>query len=141
MRRLLIGLDANGKSCVVENAEVSFDEVMPGIGLASLYGTRETPPPCRPAGVGDLLPMDIEPGLARWVVLEWAPGMAFPNHHTDTLDFDVVLTGSVELILDDGAHSLVPGDCVVIPGVDHAWRAGPDGCRVGYVLIGTPPPS
>ncbi len=35
---------------------------------------------------------------------------------------------------------LVAGDLVVLAGVDHAWRAGPDGARLSAVLIGTPPP-
>lgn len=72
--------------------------------------------------------------------MEWAPGTTWPSHHTDTLDLDVVLAGSVQLILDEGVHLLTPGDCVVIPGIDHAWRAGPEGCRIGYVLVGTPEP-
>jgi hypothetical protein len=28
---------------------------------------------------------------------------------------------------------------VVMTGVDHAWKAGPDGCRINAILIGTPP--
>jgi hypothetical protein len=61
-------------------------------------------------------------------------------HHTDTLDFDIVLAGSVELLLDDGAHPLGPGDCVVVSGVDHAWSTGSDGCSLSIVTVGTPPP-
>ena len=61
-------------------------------------------------------------------------------HHTDTIDYDIVLAGSVELILDDGAHLLGPGDCVVITGVDHAWRAGPDGVILSVALIGSTRP-
>jgi quercetin dioxygenase-like cupin family protein len=50
-----------------------------------------------------------------------------------------VLSGSVDLILDDGVHHLDEGDMVVMTGVDHAWKAGPDGCRINAILIGTPP--
>jgi len=41
-------------------------------------------------------------------------------------------------VLDDGAHRLEPGDTVVVAGVDHAWRAGPDGCTMVNTMIGTP---
>ena len=44
-----------------------------------------------------------------------------------------------KVILDDGPHSLVPDDGIVIMGVDHAWRAGPEGCRYLVLVIGTSP--
>ena len=50
-------------------------------------------------------------------------------HHTDTLDLETIISGSVDLILDDGAHHLEAGDMVVMTGVDHAWR--PDPTAVG----------
>jgi hypothetical protein len=50
-----------------------------------------------------------------------------------------VLSGSVELILDDGAHPLEAGDAAVVTGVDHAWRTGPAGCRLSVVSVGIAP--
>jgi mannose-6-phosphate isomerase-like protein (cupin superfamily) len=45
------------------------------------------------------------------------PGM----HTTDTVDFDVVVSGEVYLELDDGAEVLLkPGDCVIQNGTRHA---------------------
>jgi quercetin dioxygenase-like cupin family protein len=82
--------------------------------------------------------LGVEPGLVHWIIVEFDPNAARSMHHTDTLDFDVVLEGSVELGLDDGQHLLEPGDCAVITGVDHSWTAGPDGCRMSVTLIGTP---
>lgn len=140
MRRLVLGLNGDGQSVVVGEEAISFSEVLPDVGWALVFETNETPPPPRPEGHGDLLPMGVEPGLVRWNVLEWGPGVELSKHHTDTVDFDMVLSGSVELIMDDGIHQLEPGDCVVVTGVDHAWRAGPQGCRVSSVFIGTTPP-
>jgi mannose-6-phosphate isomerase-like protein (cupin superfamily) len=46
------------------------------------------------------------------------PGM----HTTDTIDFEVVLSGEVVLELDDGAEKLLgPGDTVVQNGTRHRW--------------------
>ena len=81
----------------------------------------------------------LETGMIRWIVVDYAPGAETPKHHTDTLDLETVLDGSVELTLDDGVHHLEPGDMVVMTGVDHAWKAGPRGCRISAVLVGTPP--
>jgi quercetin dioxygenase-like cupin family protein len=61
-------------------------------------------------------------------------------HHTDTIDYDIVLAGSVELTLGDGVHPLEAGDCVVIAGIDHAWRAGPQGASMSVTLLGSTPP-
>lgn len=59
-------------------------------------------------------------------------------HHTDTIDCNVIVDGQVELLLEDGAHLLGVGDCVVMSGVDHAWRAGAQGCVASAVALGTP---
>ncbi len=60
-------------------------------------------------------------------------------HQTDTIDCVLVFDGSVELELDDGLHLLETRDCVIIPAVDHGWKAGPSGCRLCVMAIGTPP--
>jgi len=57
------------------------------------------------------------PGLAGHMEPE-APGM----HTTATIDFEVVLQGSVDLELDDGAKVTVGvGDSVVQNGTRHRW--------------------
>jgi hypothetical protein len=57
------------------------------------------------------------PGLLSHVELD-NPGM----HTTDTIDFEVVLTGEVTLELDDGATVVLrEGDTVVQNGTRHRW--------------------
>lgn len=61
---------------------------------------------------------DKLPGLAGHMEPD-APGM----HTTDTVDFEVVLSGEVVLELDDGAEvALKAGDTVVQNGTRHAWH-------------------
>ena len=98
-------------------------------------GSATGPARCNAELIDQVLP----PGHARWIVVDYGPHAETPVHHTDTLDLETIISGSVDLILDDGAHHLEVGDMVVMTGVDHAWRAGPDGCRINAVLIGTPP--
>lgn len=58
------------------------------------------------------------PGLAD-VMEPGNPGM----HTTDTVDIDLVVSGEVDLELDDGAEvHLRTGDCVIQNGTRHAWR-------------------
>jgi mannose-6-phosphate isomerase-like protein (cupin superfamily) len=57
------------------------------------------------------------PGLAGYVERD-NPGM----HTTDTIDFEVVLSGQVILELDDGVEKVLgPGDTVVQNGTRHRW--------------------
>jgi quercetin dioxygenase-like cupin family protein len=140
VRCLVTGVDDTGSSYVVEEREVMFSEMSPGLSVDGLFRTADSPPPSRPQGRGALVDLGVEPGRCSWSLFRFEPGAEVAVHHTDTLDFDVIVEGSVELILDDGTHLLEAGDCVVMTGVDHAWRAGATGCTAGAIAIGTPPP-
>ena len=141
MRRLVTGIDAAGRSCCVERADVHFEAsvIDPELARAGVYETDQCPPPGRPAGHGVDVDTGLAPGLVRWSVIRFPPGFAYPMHHTDTIDLDLVLEGSAELVLDDGAHLLEAGDCVAVTGVDHAWRVGPQGVTMSVTTVGTPP--
>jgi len=73
------------------------------------------------------------PGLIEHLELD-NPGM----HTTDSIDFGIVLSGEVDLELDNGAtRHLKAGDCVVQNGTRHAWRnrsATPT--MMAFVLLG-----
>lgn len=62
------------------------------------------------------------------------PGM----HTTDTVDFDVVISGEVYLELDDGAEvRLKAGDCVIQNGTRHAWHnRSREKCVIAVALVG-----
>ena len=73
------------------------------------------------------------PGLLTTVEPD-DPGM----HTSDTIDFEVVLSGQVILELDDGAERLLrPGDTVVQNGTRHRWKVpGPEPAVMAIFLIG-----
>jgi quercetin dioxygenase-like cupin family protein len=138
MRRLVTGVDNQGRSSVISEAEVAFAVRHGIVSTEQLFTTDELPPPPRPVGRSDKLDLGVQRGLA-WFVVRWEAGSDWPAHRTDTIDLDVVLDGDIELLLDDGGHHLEPGDSVVVNGVDHAWRAGPDGCTMCVTAIATRP--
>lgn len=44
-------------------------------------------------------------------------------HASDTIDYEVVISGKVDLVLPGGKkRTLVPGDLLVMAGVPHAWK-------------------
>jgi len=73
------------------------------------------------------------PGMIEVLELDH-PGM----HTTDTVDFDVILSGEVILELDDGAEVLLrTGDCVIQNGTRHAWHnRSSQNCVIAVALVG-----
>ena len=73
------------------------------------------------------------PGMMRYMEPD-DPGM----HTTDTIDFEVILSGSCVLELDDGASvTLHAGDTVVQNGTRHAWRNnGTETARLAVFICG-----
>ena len=140
MRVLIAGVDEQGKSCVVEETQPATNPFeSAGIKVAFVASSESSPPPSRPPGRGNLLRGNSKPGVAQWSFIEFPPDVTTQVHHTDSLDFDVVLDGSVDVVFDDGPHRLGPGDGVVIRGVDHRWETHGEGCRMSVVVIATPP--
>jgi mannose-6-phosphate isomerase-like protein (cupin superfamily) len=76
------------------------------------------------------LPEDLDMGVALEEIATKLPGLAEAMepenpgmHTTDTVDIDVVISGEVDLELDDGETvHLSAGDCVIQNGTRHAWR-------------------
>lgn len=60
-------------------------------------------------------------------------------HTTATIDYGIVISGQVELGLDDGWRTLGPGDVVVQRATRHAWRLPRhEPCKIAWVLISSP---
>ncbi|MEQ6290585.1 cupin domain-containing protein [Vogesella sp. GCM10023246] len=57
-------------------------------------------------------------------------------HRTETVDYGVVLSGEITLVLDDSELALKAGDVVIQRGTNHAWanRSG-QSCRMLFVLL------
>jgi quercetin dioxygenase-like cupin family protein len=136
MRLIHTGLNADGRSCVTR--EDLLDPARAR--LQELYAVApgsSSPPP----GSGAALALEVPPGAVRWMLVRWAPGFHYGIHHTDTIDLHLVLEGGADLLLDDESVRLRPGDAVAITGVDHGWQAGPHGCTIALLLVGTTPHS
>ena len=60
-------------------------------------------------------------------------------HTTRTIDYGIVLSGEIDLELDEGEVHLKAGDVVVQRGTRHAWRnRSSEPCRIAFVLIDSP---
>src|SRR5690349_19495713 len=60
-------------------------------------------------------------------------------HRTDTVDYAMVLQGSITTLLDDEDVELRAGDVVIQNGTSHAWaNRGDAPCLMAFVLIDAP---
>ena len=60
------------------------------------------------------------------------PGM----HRTDSIDYAVIMSGEIDLLLDDSDVHLKAGDVVVQRGTKHAWaNRGDEPCKIAFILI------
>jgi mannose-6-phosphate isomerase-like protein (cupin superfamily) len=124
-RRVVTGLDANGRSCVLIDGEVPY----PGdYGVGMVWRTPGLP--ADNSGHADAAdrPFDFEvmhSGGSTFLVLEYPPGMGCDApywHATDTIDYLVVLSGEVVLTLEEGEVTCGAGTFIIDRGVVHAWR-------------------
>ena len=73
-------------------------------------------------------------------ILELAPGVSPRNHRTDSIDYAVVMSGEVDMVLDDTTVHLKAGDVLVQRGTIHNWiNRGAEPCVIAFVLIAAKP--
>ena len=142
-RRIVTGVDAQGRS-VVESDQpiIPADAPADKPASADFWVTRHLPT----ALGGQLEPSgdwkggnQAPPGGVIGRILTWPSGFSYRRHTTPTMDFIIVISGQLELVLDSETRVLVAGDVAVQRGTPHAWRvAGPDPCTfVGIMLDAT----
>jgi quercetin dioxygenase-like cupin family protein len=139
MRSLIAGLDDAGHSCIVSEVPIEKHDLYGGgpSHRTDVFALRQSPPPVRGAVRGGYHETGLEPGHMDICTLQMPAGVEHPNHYTDTINLHVIVAGRVEVLLDDGPHLLDTGDSLVLPPIDHGWRAGPEGCIQTIMNLGT----
>jgi mannose-6-phosphate isomerase-like protein (cupin superfamily) len=57
-------------------------------------------------------------------------------HRTRTMDYAVILSGEIDMLLDDSEVHLRAGDVLVQRGTNHAWVNRSDApCQVAFILV------
>jgi mannose-6-phosphate isomerase-like protein (cupin superfamily) len=57
-------------------------------------------------------------------------------HRTKTIDYGLILSGEIDMLLDDSEIHLKAGDVVVQRGTNHAWvNRGEVPCQIAFILV------
>lgn len=145
-RRVVTGHDGDGVSTVLQDGPPPVVTRIPqsGVAFAEMWSTGATPAPVAadepdPAGG----PVRIPPprGGTRIRINEFQPGHLRDGrqsrwHRTETVDYGIVISGELVLLLEDREVVLRQGDVVVQRGTNHAWaNRGDEVARVAFVLV------
>jgi mannose-6-phosphate isomerase-like protein (cupin superfamily) len=171
IRRVVVGLDADNKSVVMFDNRMPLQAGPYGLQSTNLWVTNSYPlgfsfkddTASIPVGVSPLdngtkfrvvefAPLDaageakMEPGFLMKAVGPAAPAKGRPvthplMHRTRSVDYAVVLSGEIDMVLDDSTVHLKPGDTIVQQATNHAWvNRGTETCRILFVLMDSKQP-
>ncbi len=146
IRRVVTGHDHNKTAKVIRDG-LATNTKLPREGVASTL-----------IWCSDQMPVDIAVGEdvedmgarilgtappengTRFIVMEFAPGIASEMHRTETIDYIVVLEGEIDMAMDNSTVHLKAGDVMVQRGTNHAWiNRGRVPARLAIVLLDATP--
>jgi len=132
-RRVVTGLDGEGRSCILIDGDIPVFN-----SISAAFAWRTDSLPADNSGTDDTaVPYEIDllhTGGSNFAICQFGPGSEAHMHATDTIDYLVVLSGRVTLVLETGEAALGPGDFVVDRGVIHGWRNDHDETCVAAVV-------
>ena len=142
IRRVVTGHDQSGKAVVLFDGPLqNFRSNRPGGSSATIWTTDAFPPDNTGSEDAALRPVaTVLEGGSVFRVVRYEPGVAPRNHRTDSIDYAVVLSGSIDMELDDAHVTLHAGDVLVQRGTIHNWvNRGREDCYIAFVLVNAKP--
>jgi quercetin dioxygenase-like cupin family protein len=144
VRRVVTGHDPAGRAVVTIDDVLQGEERRPRTSAAVIWTTEGFPvdntgeddEAQRPVGT-------TRPNGTVFRVLQLSPGNAQRVHRTDSIDYAVVMSGEIDMELEQGEFvHLQAGDVVVQRGTLHNWvNSGTEPCTIAFVLIDAQPVS
>lgn len=143
MRRVVTGHNEDGKAVVLlDEPEMNVISARSGASACVVWSTQGFPvdndddidPTKRTFGT------TVENGTV-FRIIRYEPGVVPRNHRTESIDYAVVISGEIDMELDDGVVvKLKTGDALVQRGTIHNWvNRGKEDCVIAFVLISGKP--
>jgi quercetin dioxygenase-like cupin family protein len=142
IQRVVTGHDADGRA-IFKSEDVTPTRMIPS-GDASfllLWTTETVPADNNDETDGRLRDAGLTLNRGSVIrIVDMLPGKQSPMHRTNSIDYGIVMSGEIELELDDGRVTTVrEGGVIVQRGTNHLWRNVTDKpCRIAFILIEAP---
>ena len=142
VRRVVTGHDAKGRAVVkIDEVSKNMTSARPGATACVVWTTESFP--VNNTG-------DADEGLRKtgttlkngtvFRIVEFGPGVAPRNHRTDSIDYAVVMSGEIDMELEESMVHLRAGDVLVQRGTIHNWiNRGGKPCVIAFILIDAKP--
>ena len=139
VRRVVTGHDENGKARVlIDGPTENVISRREGQNSTVIWATDQRDP-----DLGELndisgpIRQTVMPDGTVFRISRLEPGVAPRMHRTESLDYAVVVSGEIDMELDDGeVVRLRAGDALVQRGTVHNWiNNGTEPCVIAFVLI------
>jgi quercetin dioxygenase-like cupin family protein len=142
VRRVVTGHDANGRAVVkIDEVSNNITSNRPGASACVVWTTESFP--VNNTGDADEGLRNVGTTLKNGTVfrvIEFAPGVAPRNHRTDSIDYAVVVSGEIDMEIEDSVVHLTAGDVLVQRGTIHNWvNRGTQPCVMAFVLVDAKP--
>jgi quercetin dioxygenase-like cupin family protein len=144
IRRVVTGHNSEGTAIFA--SDESFETIVIPSGdaaMATIWTTATVPADCndetdgRNRNVGTTLK-----GGSVIRVVDMLPNASSPVHRTNSIDYGIVLSGKIELELDNQEFTTIEaGEIIVQRGTIHRWRnpSSEEICRIVFVLTEAKP--
>ena len=146
IRRVVTGHDRNQIAKVILDGVATNARRPPSGNVSTLiWCTDETPADIAIGeGAQDMgarkLGTPPPPDGTRFAVIDFPPGNKPAMHRTETIDYVIVVSGQIDMDLDNSSVTLQAGDVMVQRGTSHAWvNRSNTPARVAFVLIDAKP--
>lgn len=144
IRRVVTGHDAQGRSTVLIDEQVKNQHSPRPNAIFSVIWSSEGFPVDNDGSEdvsGKKVPTALDNGTVFRIV-SFGPGVAPRNHRTNSIDYGVVISGEIEMVMETGSVRLKAGDVLVQRGTIHDWvNDGTAPCVIAFALIAAKPVS
>ena len=150
VRRIVTGHDANGKAVVATDERITAVSRRIGKDITGceMWSTDQMPvdnsEEAAAAQRAGFIKRYNYVGTGQGTsfrITEWAPGHARFTHRTETVDYAILLSGEIDLELENNeVVHLKPGDVVIQRGTTHTWvNRGSVPAVTAFILIDAKP--
>jgi quercetin dioxygenase-like cupin family protein len=139
IRRVVTGHTKDGKAIFTSDDEFETIVIPSGdAAMATIWTTATVPADCNDQADGRLRDAGTTlKGGSVIRVVDMLPGASSPMHRTSSIDYGIVLSGDIELELEQNIFKTIgEGGIIVQKGTIHKWRNPSDTkiCRIVFVL-------